>query len=95
MWLKGEDRPVQVLDFADAGIAVRKGVAEGTAERVDRVVQREPLRELAAVDQPLSAAADAREQGGDDDLAGAGPRRNASGFSAKRLRAGPVLGCAV
>ncbi len=75
MRLKGEDRPVPVLDFADAGIAVRKGVAEGTAERVDRVVQREPLRELTAVDQPLSAAADAREQGGDDNLAGAGPRR--------------------
>jgi hypothetical protein len=75
MRVEGENRPAGVLDFADARIAVSKGIAEGAGQRADRVVQRQVLRDLTAVDQPLGAAADAGEHCMDDDLARGWPRR--------------------
>ena len=60
--------------FADTRIPIGEGIGEGTAERVDRVVERQLGRDLAAVHQPFGAAADARAHGTDKDLTGRRPR---------------------
>src|SRR5580704_16232708 len=59
--------------FADTRIPIGEGIGEGTAKRVDRVVQRQVGRDLAAVHQPLGATADARAHGADKDLTGRRP----------------------
>jgi hypothetical protein len=60
--------------FADTRVPVGEGIGEGTAKRVDRVVQRQLGRDLAAVHQPFGATADARAHGADEDLTGRRPR---------------------
>ena len=72
--MERENRLPGLRYFADAGIPIGEGIGEGTAKRVDRVVQRHVGGDLAAVHQSLGATADARAQGADQDLTGRRPR---------------------
>ena len=73
--MERENRLAGLGYFADARVPVGEGIGEVAAERVDRVVQRQVGRNLASVHQPFGAAANARAQSADEDLAGRGPRR--------------------
>src|SRR5690242_16928043 len=71
--MERENPLVGLRYFADACISIGEGIGEGAAECVDRVVQRQVGRDLAAVHQPFGAAADAGAQGADKDLTGCRP----------------------
>src|SRR5262244_4536145 len=73
--MERENRLAGLRYFADTRIPIGEGIGEGTAKRVDRVVQRQLGRDLAAVHQPFGATADARAQGADEDLTGRWSRR--------------------
>ena len=72
--MERENRQAGLRYFADARIPVGEGIREGAAKRVDRVVQRQVSRDLAAVYQAFGTTADARAQGADQDFSGARPR---------------------
>jgi hypothetical protein len=72
--MERENRQAGLRYFADARIPVGEGIGEGAAKRVDRVVQRQVSRDLAAVYQAFGTTADARAQGADQDFSGARPR---------------------
>jgi hypothetical protein len=72
--MERENRLAGLRYFADARIPIGEGIREGTTKRVDRLVQRQLGRDLAAIHQPFGATADARAYGADEDLTGRGPR---------------------
>src|SRR5260370_11245518 len=72
--MERENRLAGLRYFADTRIPISEGIGEGTAKRVDRVVQRQLGRDLAAVHQSFGATADARAHGADEDLTGRRPR---------------------
>jgi hypothetical protein len=72
--MERENRPAGLRYFADARIPVGEGIREGTAKRVDRVVQRQLGGDLATVHQPFGAAAYTRAHGADKDLTVRRPR---------------------
>src|SRR5260370_17585094 len=72
--MERENRLAGLRYFADTRIPISEGIGEGTAKRVDRVVQRQLGRDLAAVHQSFGATADARAHGADKDLTGRRPR---------------------
>src|SRR4029077_7574780 len=68
--MESENRLSGLRYFADTRIPIGEGIGEGAAQRLDRVVQRQLGRDLAAVHQPFGATADARAQGADEELTG-------------------------